>query len=59
MEKPREVYIANFELRALEPAAYVRIVALRRGYEARLMGLLEEGVSQGALTVADRRHRTG
>jgi AcrR family transcriptional regulator len=53
MEKPREVYIANFELRALEPAAYVRIVALRRGYEARLMGLLKEGVSQGALTVAD------
>ena len=53
MEKPQEVYIANFELRALDPASYARIVTLRRGYEARLMALLEEGVALGTLVVPD------
>ncbi|TCZ51090.1 TetR/AcrR family transcriptional regulator [Roseicella aquatilis] len=55
MERRQEVYIANFELRALDPASRARIVALRNGYEARLMGLLEEGVALGELEVADIR----
>jgi AcrR family transcriptional regulator len=52
-ERRQEVYIANFELRALDPPNYARIVELRRGYEARLMALLEEGVATGELEVAD------
>lgn len=53
MERKQAVYIANFELRALEPENYDRVVALRRAYEARLMALLEEGVQAGELAVAD------
>ncbi|CAH2604195.1 TetR/AcrR family transcriptional regulator [Rhodovastum atsumiense] len=53
MEKKREVYIANFELRSLEPANYRIIVALRRTYEERLIALLEEGVAAGVLDVHD------
>jgi AcrR family transcriptional regulator len=52
-EKRYEVYIANFELRALDPANHARIVAMRAGYEARLMALLREGVDAGELDIAD------
>ena len=53
MEKPREVYIANFELRALDATNYARIVAMRADYEARFMALLEEGAGSGELDIAD------
>jgi AcrR family transcriptional regulator len=53
MERRHEVYIANFELRALDPANHARIVAMRAGYEARLMALLREGVDAGELDVVD------
>ena len=53
LEKRQEVYIANFELRALEASNYARIIALRRAYEARLIGLLEAGEASGDLTIAD------
>ncbi|MCB4822841.1 TetR/AcrR family transcriptional regulator [Roseicella aerolata] len=53
MERRQEVYIANFELRALDPPNYRQIVEMRRNYEARLMALLEEGVATGELEVAD------
>jgi AcrR family transcriptional regulator len=52
-ERRHEVYIANFELRALDPANHARIVAMRTGYEARLMTLLREGVDAGVLDIAD------
>lgn len=52
-ERRQEVYIANFELRALDPANLARIVAMRAGYEARLMALLREGVAAGELEIAD------
>jgi len=53
MEKRQEVYIANFELRALDATNYARIVAMRADYEARFMALLEEGAGSGELDIAD------
>ncbi len=53
LEKRAEVYIANSELRALDPPNHGRVVALRRAYEARLITLLEAGMAEGRLAVAD------
>src|ERR1700743_911644 len=53
MTKKREVFIANSELRSLEPKNYDAIVALRGAYEQRLAGILSEGVSDGVFEVAD------
>ncbi|WP_149535342.1 TetR/AcrR family transcriptional regulator [Siccirubricoccus phaeus] len=55
LERKQEVYIANFELRALEKANAEPILAMRRAYENRLIGLLEEGARAGKLQVADTR----
>ena len=44
MTRKREVFIANSELRSLEPKNYEAIVALRGAYEARLAAILSEGV---------------
>ena len=55
LERKQEVFIANFELRALDPPNDARIVALRRSYEARLIALLDAGVAAGELEVADTR----
>src|SRR5258708_4028383 len=53
MTKKREVFIANSELRSLEPKNYDAIVALRGAYEQRLAWILAEGVSEGAFEVID------
>src|SRR3954452_8205859 len=53
MSRKREVFIANSELRSLEPKNYQAIVALRGAYEQRLAGILAEGVSEGAFEVID------
>lgn len=53
MDKKHEVFAANFELRSLEPKNRRVIIGLRHMYEARLIGLLEDGVAAGALTIAD------
>jgi len=53
MTKKREVFIANSELRSLEPKNYEAIVALRGAYEQRLAGILAEGVSEGVFEVVD------
>jgi AcrR family transcriptional regulator len=45
MERRYEVYIANSELRSLEPANRAAIVAMRQAYEARLIEILERGVA--------------
>ncbi|MFC7738060.1 TetR/AcrR family transcriptional regulator [Roseomonas sp. GCM10028921] len=50
-----EVFVANFELRALEPPGYERIVAQRRAYEAMLVALLEQGVEEGVFRIPDSR----
>ena len=54
-ERRQEVYIANSELRALDPPNLARILAMRRDYEGRLIALLEACVSTGELDVADTR----
>ena len=55
LERRQEVYVANFELRALDPPNHARIVALRRAYEARLIALLDDGTATGAFSIADTR----
>jgi AcrR family transcriptional regulator len=53
MTRKREVFIANSELRSLEPKNYEAIVALRGAYEQRLAAILADGVEQGAFEVGD------
>jgi AcrR family transcriptional regulator len=53
MTKKREVFIANSELRSLEPKNYEAIVALRGDYERRLSDILAEGIAEGDFEVVD------
>jgi AcrR family transcriptional regulator len=53
MTRKREVFIANSELRSLEPKNYEAIVALRGAYEQRLADILTEGVEEGVFEIAD------
>ncbi len=53
MTRKREVFIANSELRSLEPKNYEAVVALRGAYEHRLAAILADGVEQGAFEVGD------
>jgi hypothetical protein len=53
MTRKREVFIANSELRSLEPKNYEEIVALRGAYEQRLAEILSEGVAEGEFEVVD------
>jgi AcrR family transcriptional regulator len=53
MTKKREVFIANSELRSLEPKNYDAIVTLRSAYEQRLVQILSEGVADGTFEVTD------
>jgi hypothetical protein len=53
MTRKREVFIANSELRSLEPKNYEEIVALRGAYEQRLAAILAEGVAEGEFEVVD------
>ncbi|MGY3603534.1 MULTISPECIES: TetR/AcrR family transcriptional regulator [unclassified Bradyrhizobium] len=53
MTRKREVYIANSELRSLEPKNYAAVIALREAYERRLADILEEGVAQGVFELVD------
>ncbi|MGJ4947270.1 TetR/AcrR family transcriptional regulator [Bradyrhizobium sp. HKCCYLS20291] len=53
MTRKREVFIANSELRSLEPRNYDAVVALRGAYERRLADILTDGVAQGVFDVDD------
>jgi AcrR family transcriptional regulator len=53
MTRKREVFIANSELRSLEPKNYDVVVALRGAYEQRLAEILANGVSAGVFEVVD------
>jgi AcrR family transcriptional regulator len=55
IERREEVFVANFELRSLEPENYRAVVALRRQYEARLIAILEAGLAAGCFRLADVR----
>jgi AcrR family transcriptional regulator len=47
----QEVFVANMELRSLEPGDYKLVVGLRRRYEKILQGILSEGALQGVFRV--------
>ena len=53
MTRKREVFIANSELRSLEPKNYDAVVALRGAYEQRLAQILTDGASDGVFEVVD------
>jgi AcrR family transcriptional regulator len=53
MTRKREVFIANSELRSLEPKNYEAIVALRGAYEQRLAEILSQGAEEGVFEVVD------
>ncbi|MCQ4158330.1 TetR/AcrR family transcriptional regulator [Roseomonas sp. GC11] len=53
LEKKPEVFIANFELRALEGENLRAILALRRRYEMLLTDILEAGMAAGVLRPGD------
>jgi AcrR family transcriptional regulator len=53
IEKNHEVYVSNFELRALTPPNLATILAKRRRYEAILIGILDEGSAHGLVETAD------
>jgi AcrR family transcriptional regulator len=55
LEKKQEVFVANFELRALEPHHYATIVTMRRAYEEKLIALLDVGVAAGEFGIRDTR----
>jgi len=55
MERRYEVYIANSELRSLEPENRAAIVAMRQAYEVRLIDILERGVAAGRFKLEDTR----
>jgi AcrR family transcriptional regulator len=53
MTRKREVFIANSELRSLEPRNYEAVVVLRGAYEQRLSDILTDGVVAGVFEVID------
>jgi AcrR family transcriptional regulator len=55
MERRYEVYIANSELRSLEPANRAAIVAMRQAYEVRLIEILDRGVASGRFQLENTR----
>lgn len=58
MERKREVYVANSELRALTGENLATILELRSAYEARLTNILQAGIATGELRVRDVRLTT-
>ena len=55
IDRPEAVFIAYMELRALTPANFARIEALRRAYEGELEAILREGAHSGAFRLPDAR----
>ena len=53
MERPREVYINNSELRSLEPGNLRKINALRYAYERRVIDIIQAGVTAKKFKAAE------
>ena len=47
----QEVFVANMELRSLEPEDYKLVVGLRKRYEKVLQSILQDGVAQGLFRI--------
>lgn len=58
LDRPDLVFIAYMELRNLTPENFAVIEGLRGSYEARLEGVLRNGVADGVFDVADLRLAT-
>jgi AcrR family transcriptional regulator len=58
MTRRMQVYVANSELRSLEPENRARIVEMRRAYERRLEAILEAGRDAGLFRVDDLKITT-
>lgn len=56
--KPKEVFIANMEMRSLAPEDRKTIVAMRKRYEGILRQILKDGVVEGLFSVPDARVAT-
>jgi len=56
--KPKEVFIANMELRSLAPGDREKVVAMRRRYEAALQNILQAGIDEGVFSAPDVRVAT-
>ena len=52
------VFLAYMELRALEPANFARIEAMRRAYEGRLLAILDRGADSGQMHLPDTKLAT-
>lgn len=55
LERRQEVFVANFELRALDAEHRTVIVEMRRLYEERLVALLRAGAATHEFEIADPR----
>ncbi|MCL2829113.1 MAG: TetR/AcrR family transcriptional regulator [Betaproteobacteria bacterium] len=53
--RKEEVFIGNMELRSLSPQQYVRVIALRKRYEAYLQSILSQGAKAGYWTIRDAK----
>ncbi len=53
VERKREVFVVNSEIRSLEPTNRAGAVALRRRYEQRLIRILAAGAETGDFAIAD------
>lgn len=53
-----ETFLANMELRNLDPANFEKIEEMRRAYEAELQSILEAGHASGEFTLPDTRVTT-
>ena len=56
--RPKEVFIANMEMRSLPPGDRETVVTMRKRYEEILLRILEQGVREGHFSVPDLRVAT-
>jgi AcrR family transcriptional regulator len=53
LARPKEVFIANMEMRSLPTEGRKHVVELRKRYEGIVHGILQEGVQEGAFSIPD------
>ena len=56
--RPEAVFVANMELRNLEPDHFAEVEQLRRAYEAELEAILRAGQAEGTMALPDVRLAT-